>query len=123
VTEKGLNTDIKDPSTGAYLRVAHTTVPGPDPTQDWIGFEPVFAARHPGYHRIALYPTTYHGMKAGYWEYTYGTQSLVRAVDLGFVTPDGKYGFALNFQTPRSLWAASQPTFDAFKASFRPPSG
>jgi hypothetical protein len=37
------------------------------------------------------------------------------------VTPDGKYAFALNFQTPQKLWAASQPTFDRFKASFHPP--
>jgi hypothetical protein len=120
VTQKGLNTDIKDPATGVYLRIAHTTQPGADATQDWRDFEPVFRARHAGYHRIALYPTTYNGMSAGYWEYTYGGQ---RAVDLGFITPDRKYAFALNFQTPTGLWAQSQPTFDAFKASFRPPGG
>lgn len=118
VRQNGLNTDIKDPATGVYLRVAHTTSPDADATQAWLDYEPRFAATHAGYRRIALNPTTYHGLNAGYWEFTYGRQ---QAIDLGFVTADRKYGFALNFQTPQSMWASAQPTFEAFKASFRPP--
>lgn len=119
VTQKGFNTDIKDPATGAYLRVAYRTPPGADATQAWRDSEPSFRSRYPSYQRIALQPGTYRDLtNVGYWEYTYGRQ---RAVNLGFVLADRSYGFALNFQTPQALWAQSQPTFDAFKASFQPP--
>lgn len=118
VSRSGTRTDIKDPKTGAYIRVDYTSTPGADATQAWRDFEDRFAATHAGYERIALRDSTYRDMKAGYWEYTYGRQ---RAINLGFVLPDRSYGFALNFQTPQSQWTAAQPTFEAFKASFQPP--
>ena len=119
VTDKGANTDIKDPATGAYMRVAYRTPPGADATQAWRDSEPGFRSRYPSYQRIALQPGQYRGLtNVGYWEYTYGRQ---RAVNLGFVLADRSYGFALNFQAPQSQWAQSQPAFEAFKASFQPP--
>ncbi len=116
----GSLTDFVDPATGAYLRVDHVEPPGPSPEGAWLDFEPRFAAEHAGYRRIRIEPTTYAGFPAAIWEFTYGGGGArQRAVDLGFVT--GRYGFALNFQTPEADWDRLQPVFDAFKAGFKAP--
>ena len=120
VRTNGTLTDFVDPTSGAYLRVDHVAPPGPSPEQDWLDYEPRFAAENPGYRRIQITPTTYAGFPAAIWEFTYGSGSgEKRAVDLGFVT--GRYGFALNFQTRSADWDRLQPVFDAFKASFKAP--
>ncbi|MEO6713568.1 MAG: hypothetical protein ABIM89_09095, partial [Mycobacteriales bacterium] len=119
VLKNGVNTDFKDPATGAYLRVAYRQPPGADALQAWRDYEPSFAARYPSYQLISMERTTFQGLtNAARWEYTYGRQ---RAVNLGFVLADRSYGFALNFVAPQSVWNASQPAFEAFKASFRQP--
>jgi hypothetical protein len=53
IRRNGVNTDIRDPATGAYIRVAYRTPPGADATQAWREFEPGFARRQAGYDRIA----------------------------------------------------------------------
>jgi eukaryotic-like serine/threonine-protein kinase len=121
IRRNGTLTDFRDPGSGAYLRVDFTRSPGPSPQADWEAFEPRFAAENAGYRRIRIEPTTYAGYPAAIWEFTYSSGSEeLRAVDLGFVT--GRYGFALNFQSRSADWDGYQPTFDAFKASFRVPS-
>lgn len=113
-------TDIRDPRSGAYLRVDWVTPPNGSPVTAWQQFEPTFAAQNGGYHRVAITPTTFRGQPAASWEYTYTAGgATLHAVDLGFVT--GRYGFALNFQTRDRDWAAMQPTFSAFQRWFQPP--
>ncbi|HEX3394520.1 MAG TPA: protein kinase [Acidimicrobiales bacterium] len=119
VSTNGTLTDIRSPSSGAYLRIDHREPPGPSPEGAWRDFEPTFAAQNPNYERLQITPTTYQGYPAAIWEYTYGAGAGVRAVDLGFIA--GNHGFALNFQTPASDWDRSQPVFAAFKASFKAP--
>jgi hypothetical protein len=94
--------------------------PRPSPEGAWYEYEPKFAADKAAYKRIQITPTTYKGFDAALWEFTYGEGSGARhAVDLGFIT--GRYGFALNFQTPNSDWERFQPVFERFKASFEAP--
>lgn len=113
-------TDIRDPDTGAYLRVDWTDEPGPSPEGAWRAQAARFAATHEGYQEIRIEPTTYKGFDAAIWEFTYSSGGTrLHALDLGFVT--GPYGFALYFQSSEELWAGLQPTFEAFKAGFRPP--
>jgi eukaryotic-like serine/threonine-protein kinase len=114
--------DFSDPSGGRYLRVAWTTTPGPDPAARWREYSKSFGARYANYHTIRISPNfRFKGWKASAWEYTYSDGgSLLHAVDLALV--NGTYGFALNFQTHDSDWAASQDIFRAFKQSFQPPS-
>ncbi|MDP9070191.1 MAG: DUF1795 domain-containing protein, partial [Actinomycetota bacterium] len=113
-------TDITDPDTGSYLRVDWTDKPGPSPEADWERQSPSFGSRHAGYQELRIDPTTYKGFPAAEWEYAYSSGGArLHAIDLGFVT--GRYGFALNFQTPEAIWQESQPTFEAFKAAFQPP--
>ncbi len=122
VVTNGSLTDFRDPRSAAYLRVDHTSSPGPSAVQAWLDFEPRFAAENPNYERIRIEPTTFHGYQAAIWEFTYtGLGTDLRAADLGFVT--GSYGFALNFQTRVEDWDDMQDTFDAFQASFQAPPG
>ena len=121
VRTQGTLTDFRDPVSGAYLRVDHTSSPGPDPVQAWVDLEKRFAAMNENYQRIQITPTRYAGFPAAIWEFTYTSGGAqLRAVDLGFVTD--RYGFALNFQTRARDWDRLQPVFDAFRSSFQAPS-
>lgn len=114
-------TDITDPATGSYLRVDWTATPGPSPQGAWEALSKSFGARHEAYQEIRIEPTTYKGFDAATWEYAYTAGGArLHAVNLGMVA--GDHGFALNFQTRDDRWASSQSLFEAFKASFRPPS-
>ena len=110
-------TDFKEPATGRYLRIDYTTEPGPD-AYDKIeeSIEPSFASDHPDYERVQLTQTEFAGTgNAALWEYTYEGQ---HAYNLQFVTEDGEYGFALNFQTPEDQWEESQDLWALFQESF-----
>ena len=121
VRTSGTLTDIRDPSSGAYLRIDHQQPPGPSPEGAWYTLEPSFAADYPTYQRVRIAPTTYKGFRAAIWEFTYADGGAdLRAVDLGFIA--GQYGFALNFQTHAEDWNAMQKVFDQFKESFTAPS-
>jgi hypothetical protein len=123
VTVSETITDFRDPDSTTYLRVDWTDTPGDSPEGAWKQLEQSFAARHSGYEGLGITPTTYKGMDAAAWEFEYSDGGArLHAVDLGFVTKNGSYGFALNFQTLDEDWESSQDLFEAFKASFEPPS-
>jgi len=112
-------TDIRDPRTGSYLRIDWTDAPGPSPVGAWRDFSKTFASRQQDYTEVRIEPTTYKGLDAAIWEYTYSSRGgRLHAVNLGMVT--GKYGFALNFQSNDELWQESQGVFEAFKSAFEP---
>ena len=55
------------------------------------------------------------------WEYRWsegGTQ--LHAYNLGFVTADREYGFALNFVADETNWDAVQPLWKNFTRTFGP---
>ncbi|MGH2820127.1 MAG: hypothetical protein ACRDJ5_05700, partial [Actinomycetota bacterium] len=118
----GSATDFQDPSTGAYLRVDWTDEPsGADPVEAWEQQAQSFAAEHDGYEEITIEPTTYKGMDAAVWEFTYeegGAQ--LHALDLGFVASDDFAG-ALFLNTASDDWDSYQDDLEAFQASFEPP--
>jgi hypothetical protein len=120
IVTSGTRTDFRDPATGTYLRVDHVQPPGPSAVAAWQDEERSFAANHTGYRRIQLQAATFQGFPAANWEFNYTEgSSLLHAFDLGFITR--RYGFALYFQSQDSEWQSLQPTFEAFKASFRAP--
>ncbi|MDQ4143469.1 MAG: serine/threonine protein kinase [Actinomycetota bacterium] len=115
------STDFSDPASGAYLRVAWRSPPGPSAVGAWEEYEPDFASRHEGYQRIVIEPTTFRGYEAATWEFTWeegGT--TIHAIDLGFIVGDD-YGFALNFVAPESEWADFQDEFQVFQETYSPP--
>lgn len=113
-------TDFVEPDTGTYLRIDYTDEPGPDAMAQIEGSgEPGFASSHGDYERMQLTPTGFAGTdNAALWEYTYEGQ---HAYNLQFVTADGEWGFALNFQTAEENWESSQETWEQLKASFQLP--
>jgi serine/threonine protein kinase len=112
--------DFRDPATGAYMRVAWTDHPGPDPEARWQEYSRSFAADHEAYHQIRIDSTTFHGMEASNWEFTFAEGGAeLHANDLGFVT--GEYGFALFFQTPADEWKSFQDERTVLEGSFRGP--
>ena len=121
--EGSKNTFFRDPGTGTYLQVAWAQPPTADtPEEAWESYAPTFAARHEGYEEIGITPTTFKGMDAAAWEFTYvdgGTR--LRAVDLGFITEDGSTGMALYFQAPEENWDEAEELFEQLKAGFEPP--
>jgi hypothetical protein len=121
-TRDSHDVDLVDPAGGRYLRVAWTTTPGPDPAARWEEYSKSFGSRYPNYRTIGISPNfRFTGWTASAWEYTYSSGgTLLHAVDLALV--NGRYGFALNFQTHDSDWVSSQHIFKAFKQSFVPPS-
>ena len=121
VRRDGTITDFRDPDSGAYMRVDHTDDPGPSPEKDWYDLEKRFRVENDDYQLIRITPTTYRGLPAAIWEFTYsaGGASL-HASDLGFTTP--RHGFALYAQSRTDDWDRMQPVFAQFRAAFTAPS-
>ena len=114
--------DLVDPATGDYLRVDWTDAPGEDALAAWEQQEAAFATSHEGYEQLQLKAVDYQDSPtAALWEYRWTEgDSPLRAYNLGFVTGDGEYGFALNFVTDESNFEASQPLWDHFMETFGP---
>jgi hypothetical protein len=120
VRDRGANTDFTAPASSTYLRFAYTTTPGDSPERAWEEQESSFKARHAGYQRLRIEPTTFQGFDGAIWEFTWREGSTqMHSVDLGFVT--GRYGFALNFVTRESDWIGAQDVFQRFQQSFVAP--
>ena len=121
VEENG--TFFYSPEGDMYLQVAYVQPPTAEtPEAAWYAQEENFASTHENYQRIGITPTTYQGMDAAAWEFTYedgGT--TLHAVNFGFITTDESTGMTLLFQTHEDVWDDSQDTFEQFKAGFRPP--
>jgi eukaryotic-like serine/threonine-protein kinase len=116
------STDFRDESTGTYLRVDWTELPGDDPVEAWEDQAEDFAAGHTNYEEIQISPATYKGYEAAIWEFAYSDGGAdLHAVDLGFVTRS--MGFALFFQTHAENWDSSQDLFEQLQESFEPPPG
>jgi serine/threonine protein kinase len=112
---------IRDPATGAELRIEHRRPPGNIPPQDrWLELEKSFVVGHPDYRRLQLSPATYRGQRAALWEYTFSERGTAfHAVDLGVLTK--RYRFALHFQAPVAAWDQMLPLVSGFLSSFQPP--
>lgn len=117
------NTFFRDPATGTYLQVAWQQPPNElGPEGAWEAQAESFAADHENYQEIRIDPATFQGMDAAEWEFTYEDGGArLRAIDLGFITPDESTGMALLFQTREDDWGSSQELFEQLKAGFRPP--
>ncbi|MGH2826053.1 MAG: serine/threonine-protein kinase [Actinomycetota bacterium] len=117
--------DLVDPSTGDYLRIDWTDTPGEDALAAWEQLEASFAPSHDNYERLQMKTVEYQDSPtAALWEYRWTEgNSPLHAYNLGFVTGDGEYGFALNFVTDESNFEASTPLWDHFMESFGPTEG
>lgn len=116
------STDFSDPSSSTYLRIDWTDSPGASPEQAWEDQAAGFSQTHENYEEIRIDPTTFKGMDAAIWEFTFTDGGAdLHTLDLGFVTNDGAYGFALYWQTQAGDWDGELPTFEDIQASFIAP--
>lgn len=117
--------DLVDPSTGDYLRVDWSDAPGEDALAAWEQLETSFAPSHDNYERLQMKAVEYQDSPtAALWEYRWTEgDSALHAYNLGFVTGDGEYGFALNFVADESNFETSAPLWDHFMESFGPTEG
>jgi eukaryotic-like serine/threonine-protein kinase len=119
VSDPGVSnaTDLRDEATGTYLRVDWVTPPNGTPEGAWR--EQAESSR---FDTIAITPTTFRGMDAALWEYTYSDGgAALHAYNLGFITRGDTYGMALNFQTHEENWDSSQELWEQLKAGFEVP--
>ncbi|MGH2776806.1 MAG: serine/threonine-protein kinase [Actinomycetota bacterium] len=114
--------DLVDPETGDYLRVEWTDQPGDDALAAWETQASSFASSHANYQELGLESVDFQDSPtAALWEYSWSEgDTQLHAYNLGFVTGDGEYGFALNFVTDEDNWDESQPLWENFTATFGP---
>jgi hypothetical protein len=92
---------------------------GGTPLRHWRELEPAVRKKSPGYQRLRMNGTTYHGRRAALWEYRWqGRARTYHAIDLGFGKA-GQRDFALYLSAPDAQWAAAKKHFDTAVASFR----
>jgi serine/threonine protein kinase len=113
------NTDVRGPD-GLLFRAQSSEHPS-DPMQAWTEQERSFASRHAGqgYRRIALERGTYKGLDAAVWEFSYeqGGQRL-RARDVTFKSPSGRWGYAVLLRAPEQRWAEAEALAPRFERAF-----
>jgi serine/threonine protein kinase len=119
VERHGTLTDFRDPASATYVRIDHQSPPAATPDGPWYALEPAFAAANPGYQRIGITRTTFHGYPAAIWEYTYRSDGQqLHAIDLGGIA--GDHGFAFNFQTTDAAWSQRQSLLNSLEDAFQP---
>ncbi|MGH2699084.1 MAG: serine/threonine-protein kinase [Actinomycetota bacterium] len=114
--------DLVDPESNDYLRVEWTDQPGEDALAAWETQAASFASSHDGYQELTMEAVEFQDSPtAALWEYSWSEgNARLHANNLGFVTGDGEYGFALNFVTDEASWDASQPLWQNFTQTFGP---
>jgi hypothetical protein len=118
-TDRGPFIDFTEPGGERFFRVQPTT-DGMAPLTAQRSLERSFLARHPGddYRRLRLGATTFRGVPAAEWEFTFLNEGrLTRGYDITFTAGGRRH--AILFQSPASRWAASSDELQSFLAGFR----
>jgi hypothetical protein len=118
--DRGAFTDFVEPGDGRFFRVQPTS-DGLQPLPAQQRLERSFIARHPGdaYRRVRLGTTTFKGLPAAEWEFTFVDGGRPRrGYDVTFTA--GGLRHAILFQAGAEQWPASQDDLRAFLAGYRP---
>jgi eukaryotic-like serine/threonine-protein kinase len=118
-TGRGSFIDFTEPGGERFFRVQPTT-DGMAPLTAQRSLERSFMARHPGddYRRLRLGATTFRGVPAAEWEFTFLNEGrLTRGYDITFTAGGRRH--AILFQAPAGRWAASRDELQAFLTGFR----
>jgi eukaryotic-like serine/threonine-protein kinase len=118
-TDRGSFIDFTEPGGERFFRVQPTT-DGMAPVTAQRSLERSFMARHPGddYRRLRLGATTFRGVPAAEWEFTFLNEGrLTRGYDITFTAGGRRH--AILFQAPAGRWAASRDELQAFLTGFR----
>ncbi|WP_354640990.1 serine/threonine-protein kinase [Kitasatospora camelliae] len=104
---------------GMKLMVDWTMPANGDALSDWQKQETELKGGFSGYQRIRIEGLTYRQWtNAADWEWTFGSNPRKHSLNRGFVTGNGKYGYALYWTIPDADWNANaqvrQTAFDSF---------
>ncbi|MEU9497263.1 serine/threonine-protein kinase [Streptomyces sp. NPDC048196] len=111
-----------DPTGLVGLRVDVVEFAGSDPLRHWEETEEAQTRRdNPGYERVRMSRTTFRGLRAGYWEFTFdGTQRGFRAVEMAFSGTDSTQ-YTVYLSAPEAEWTRYRPVFDTTMKGIRLP--
>ncbi|WP_037806928.1 serine/threonine-protein kinase [Streptomyces sp. NRRL S-1448] len=111
-----------DPTGLVGLRVDVVEFAGSDPLRHWEETEEAQTRRdNPGYERVRMSRTTFRGLRAGYWEFTFdGTQRGFRAVEMAFSGTDSTQ-YTVYLSAPEAQWTRYRPVFDTTMKGIRLP--
>jgi hypothetical protein len=116
--------DFPDPTSSRFIRIDQRADPRTDPYDDWIGLEPAYKQRLPGYRLIRIANVEYRDWRTADWEFTWGAPGSERShVIIRNVVPNEFHGYALYWSTPDSHWKKDLPYFDTFVRTFAPKAG
>ncbi|WP_281279265.1 serine/threonine-protein kinase [Streptomyces armeniacus] len=110
-----------DPTGMVSLRVAVLDFASTDPLQRWKNDEEksVEEGKLPGYRQVRMQSTTYRGMPAAIWEFTWqGRARQFHAQDLGFGEP-GEKEYAIYLSAPSTDWDRHKVVFNHVREGFR----
>jgi len=119
ISRNGPRVDLRDPTTGRFVRIDSTDEPKSNPEADWRNQEISVRQRLPGYERISIDTVDYRDYPAADWQFRFnGSNGKVRVISRGFVA-QGR-GYAIYWSTADSRWEEDLDYFATFTESFRP---
>jgi hypothetical protein len=107
-------------NSGRFVRYGAATVSGSDMLGDHLRYEQEdFAPGHPGYRRIGLSETVYHGQPAVDWEFTWLKDGVPRHVHVLYWRA-GNTEFNVYASSPEARWDQTAAIYDAMVAGSTP---
>ncbi|MGQ0840469.1 hypothetical protein [Actinokineospora sp.] len=103
-------TDPADPT--RFIRYGGAAAPDADLLMSHVDYDAAFSATKPGFRRISLGTTTYHGVRAVDWEFQYDTPQGKRHVHSMYWRVDGTEYF-LYAAANTARWAETLPVYHA----------
>ena len=119
-SDGGPRTELRDPSTQAFLRIDWLQDPQADPVTLEQQAGAAHAGERGGYAQARLEPAQFKGLPAALLEFTYQDGETWHALELGVRSP--RHHVAMAIYARDRDWGAGWALFEAFKASFVPPS-
>jgi serine/threonine protein kinase len=120
VADGGPRTELRDQSSPTFLRIDWQQDPQADPVTLEQQASQAHAGEHGDYRQARLEPTQFQGLPAALLEFTYQDGETWHALELGVRSP--RHHIAMAIYSRDRDWGAGWALFEAFKASFVPPS-
>ncbi|OLR91361.1 hypothetical protein BJP25_26595 [Actinokineospora bangkokensis] len=103
-------TDPTDPA--RYVRYGGAPAPAAGLLESHLDYERTFAAAHPGFVRLSLGTTTYHGTQAVDWEFEHDLAGGGRRHAHSMYWRSGGVEFFIYAAAPAARWAETEPVYD-----------
>ena len=119
VSDGGPRTELRDQSSPTFLRIDWQQDPQADPVTLEQQASQAHAGERGGYSQARLEPAQFKGLPAALLEFTYQDGETWHALELGVRSP--RHHIALAIYARDRDWGSGWALFEAFKASFVPP--